>query len=266
MPVTIAVANQKGGVGKTTSAVTLSHFWANHGKQVLLIDFDMQGHVSTSLRFEKSDSLYRLLVDHTPLEQVAIEARPGLSIVPNDKTNEKVIAHMMQMPFREFSISNMLEQAQYYDLVILDMPPSTNVLHIASLVAADYVIIPAKMDYLALEGVMEALRTIRSLGSIPGVVPPILIGILPTMYDRTTRETAENLVRLRDAIGSNQILPPIPKDTRIREASSRGMTIWEYAQNSPSAIGYQEYGKVRNSLDRIGGYLHLAEITSMMIW
>ena len=261
----IAIANQKGGVAKTTTAVFLAHHFALQGRRTLVVDFDVQGQVATFLGLEKSNGLYRLLVDEETPEVVAIGARDGLDVIRNDKTNERLVAHMMQTDFREFAVAQALERAHKYDLIFLDMPPSTNVLHVASLVAADFVIIPTKMDYASLEGAAEILGTIRSLNRIPGVQPPQLIGVLPTVYERVTNATEDSLRQLQGAVGMEQVLPPIPEDTRVREANARGLTIWEYAPNSPAAIGYPNGQTVRNSRGGVGGYLHLAEITERMI-
>jgi chromosome partitioning protein len=261
----IAVANQKGGVGKTTTALAIAYYFSSFHHRTLVVDFDVQGQVSSFLGLKKSNGLYRLLVDEEPVDQIAVAARAELDVIANDKTNERVTAHMMQQDFREYAVARALESAINYELIILDMPPSANVLHVASLVAADYVVIPAKMDWAALEGVSEILTTIRSLARIPSVTPPALIGVLPTMYDRTTNETVENIKRLKTNVGADQILPPIPTDTRVREANARGLTIWEYAPTSPAALGYQNGSPFRNSKGFVGGYLHLAEITQTML-
>ena len=170
----------------------------------------------------------------------------------------------MQVNFREYIIHDALENADY-DLIILDTAPSTDVLHISALVASDYLLIPATMDYLALESVTKILATNASLSRYPNITPPIVLGVLPTMFDRVTTETAGNVQKLADLIGANMILPPIPRDTRLREASHSGMTIWEYAPNSPGAIGYRNGSKSQNSQGLTGGYLHLAEIIQNLI-
>lgn len=261
----IAVANQKGGVCKTTTAISTAYHFAANGRRVLVVDFDVQGQVSTFLGIKKANGLYRLMADEEPVKQVVINARPNLDIIPNDKSNEKLTAYMLQATFREYAVAKGLETAEGYDLVFLDMPPSSNILHIAALVASDYVIIPTLADFASLEGVTEEIATIRSLGRIPGVRPPQLIGILPTKYELTTGETKENIRRLQRAIGSEQILPPIPTDVHVREANARGLTIWEYDPDSRAAVGYDNGSPVRNSKGKIGGYLHLVEIVGGLI-
>jgi chromosome partitioning protein len=264
---TVAIVNQKGGVGKTTTAINLADYYARHGRRVLLVDFDVQGHGARCLGKAKGSGLFRMLVEEARVQDVAIEARPGLDLVTSNKMTEKIRLFMADMISRELYIAQTLEQAnRFYDLAVLDLAPGSDLLHIGSLVASDYFLVPAKMDFLALDGVVEVISTVRSLSRIPSVEPPQLIGVLPTMFDRQTNETLENIKRLREAVGADQILPPVPQDVHVREASSRGLTIWEYAPDTPAAIGYRGSGRSVNSRGNVGGYLHLVEIMDAMIW
>lgn len=269
---TIAIGNQKGGVAKTTTAVSLAAYFASCGTRCLVIDLDSQGHVAESFGVQTSDGLFRLLNHQSPLARAVTRVvRDNLDIVTNDHTAEEVKSYAMRADFRAYLLSMALEQADgVYDLIILDMPPSSDVLHVSALVASDYLLIPAVMDHLALTGVMTILRTARALGRYPNVVPPALIGVLPTLYERTTNETMDNINRLGQALGdSSLILPPIPRDVRVREASAYGKTIWEYTPSSPAAIGYDNGSSVgssvKNSKGRVGGYLHLAEIVRTLL-
>ena len=255
----IAIANQKGGVGKTTTADNLACYFAQQGRRVLVVDLDSQGHASLSLGIQPNNGLYRLLVEGQSISRAITTARENLDVIANDHSAELVRLHAMQASFREYLLVQALEQAPY-DLIILDTAPSTDVLHVSALVASDYLLIPAVMDYLPIESVTKMMGTNAALKRIPNVIPPTILGVLPTMYDRVTNETAQNVQKLADAIGSGLILPPIPRDTKLREASHRGMSIWEYAPTSQGAIGYKNGAKSQNSQGLTGGYLHLAEI------
>lgn len=260
----IAIANQKGGVGKTTTASNLAFYFSQQGQRVLVGDLDSQGHAALSFGIQPNNGLYRLLVEGQPISQVVTPVRENLDVIANDHTAELVRLHATQASFREYILAQALAKAPY-DLIILDTAPSTDVLHVSALVASDYLLIPAIMDYLPIESVTKILGTNAALQRIPNVVPPTVIGVLPTMFDRVTNETAQNVQKLADAIGSGMILPPIPRDTKFREASHRGLTIWEYAPTTPGVIGYKNVSKSQNSRGLTGGYLHIAEIIEHMI-
>lgn len=263
---TIVIVNQKGGVGKTTTTATLAHWFAMHGKRVLALDMDGQGHLAAVLGRPRTDGLYRLLVQRRALKDVVVEARPGLDVVANDHTAEQIKSWAQSVSFREYLVGEALRQAVGYDLVFIDTPPSTDLLHVASLVAADYAIVPAGMDYLALDGVGYVFNTLRQLAAYPNVVPPQVIGILPVMFDRTTSETAGNVKRVQETWGTDLLLPPVPRDTKVREAASYGETIWEHAPESAAAIGFMLRGaKATNGVGRVGGYLHAAEIIARVM-
>lgn len=252
MTTIITVANQKGGVGKTTTAVTLGHGLSRDGRRVLIIDLDPQGHVAFCLGMKKSNGLYRLLFESEPLHKVAEEARPNLDIIASDKTGEAVGRYVTTLNFRELVIKKALKGASY-DVIVLDTPPSLGVLHVAALVASHWVLIPTKLDAMAVDGVNEILRSLAEIEQgednnhkFDGY------SILPTFFDRTTKETSLQLRELVEAFGSI-VWPPIPQDTKAREAAAFGKTLWEYSPESPSIMGYQYDGK------RVGGYLDLLE-------
>jgi len=268
MSATIAIANQKGGVGKTTLTVNLAHKYALMGYRVLVVDCDVQGHAATCLGLEKGDGLYRLLVDEENVERVAEQAREILDLVTSSKSTARIRASLDEGA-PAMTIGRVLEEAtRGYDMVFFDLAPGSDILHIGSLMACDYFLVPAKPDYLALDGVLVIFKTVRGLAKIPNVTPPVLLGVTPTMFDRATVETLENIRRLGEVIGRDQILAPIPVDTHVREASSRGLTIWEYAPETAAAIGWsaeKNTQAVVNSRGRVGGFLHLVEFIEKMI-
>lgn len=245
----IAFANQKGGVGKTTTAVTLAAGLARQNIKTLLVDLDPQGHVAFALGLDKSPGLYRLIVMDEAVSKVTVSARHNLDILPGDKRTEKVKRHITLSDFREGILDELLRRTAY-DVVLLDMAPSLDVLHINGLVASDFVIIPTRLDALAVDGVKEILLT---MGEIAQRRHPFQgYSILPTFFDRTTRET---MTQFQDVIKTfgKRVWPPIPQDTRVRESAAYGKTLWEYAPDSPALIGFME-GK-----QRLGGYQQILD-------
>jgi len=196
-----------------------------------------------------------------------VQARPNLWIVPNDKSSEELIPHLMNLRQREFVLADILAEVEdNYDWCFLDTPPSVNLLHDLALIASNYLIVPSLMDYFSIGGLSDTLSSIRALGNLRGVTPPQLIGVLPTKVDHRTLETRRQFDDLAKAIGDQHILPPIPEDTKVREASAHGMTLWEYAPKTPAIVGRpDENSKVHNSAGKTGGYLHLCEIMDLMV-
>lgn len=240
----IAFANQKGGVGKTTTAVTLAHGLALHQRRTLLVDLDPQGHTAFSLGLEKAPGLYRLICMDKPLQSTIQKARENLDVLPGDKHSEKVKRHITMSDFRESNLADILRSSDY-DCILIDMAPSLDVLHVNGLVASDWVIIPTRLDALAVDGVKEVLLTMGEIGQRGHGFQGF--SILPTFFDRTTRETLTQFKELLQAFGVH-VWPPIPQDTRVREASAYGRTPWEYSPDSPAMTGYLE------NRQRVGGY------------
>lgn len=244
--ITIAFANQKGGVGKTTTAVTLGHALAILGYKTLIIDTDPQGHIAIALGHRKSAGLYRWIVDDDPLEKVAIEARINLWIVPGDKSTEKAKRYLVASDFRESAFQVRLAEIEHdYEMVLIDMAPSLDVLHVASLVACDWMVVPTRLDYLAVDGVNEVLRTFGEINRHGGQAQGY--SIIPTFFERSTRETLYQFNALVKTFGA-AVLAPVPTDTKAREAAAHGLTLWEYAPRSTALIGYNGYG---------GGYMSI---------
>lgn len=242
---TIAIANQKGGVGKTTTAVTLGHGLALRGQRVLLVDLDPQGHVAFALGMKKAPGLHRLLCNRTPLDDVAVQARENLDMIPSDKSTENAKRFVNSLNFREKVLLNALKGAVHYDFVLLDLAPSLDVLHVAALIASNWVLIPTRLDAMALDGVNEILRSVAEIAQQGYVMDGY--SIVPTFFDRTTNETMAQLQLLVECFGA-RVWPPVPRSTKIREAAAYGQTPWEYCPQSAAVIGYQ------NGEERLGGY------------
>ena len=199
---------RKAGWEKPPLPVPFAHRFAAWGEKVLIVDLDAQGHVARLFRLEKANSLYRLVVEGEPFSAVVSPARPNLDVILNDHSNTKVENFIKDTSLaREKILAQALSPAMgAYDLIFLDTPPTVSMLHVLALVASDYVICPAIMDSLALDGVAEVIKTIRSIQQ-SGLKAPVFIGVLPTLFDRTTNETFENLKLLQTNLGATRFFP-----------------------------------------------------------
>jgi chromosome partitioning protein len=234
----IAFVNQKGGVGKTTTAVSVGHGLSLAGFKVLIVDLDSQGHVSVSLGIDKAPAVYDWLVDEKKAEDVVIEARPGLSVMRGDKSTDRVKRWAIGQDYREAILSDAFEEIEAdFDFCLIDLSPSVDVLQTVSLASADVVVIVTRLDYLSMDGVVDVVETItavekRSKKSIKTL-------ILPTMFERVTKETAVNFGELLETFG-DRVLDSIPADTQARQAVSFGQTVFEYCPDRPVAIAYKK--------------------------
>ncbi len=218
----ITIANQKGGVGKTTTAVTLASGLAREKKQTMLIDLDAQGNVADALGMDSGSELYDMLIK----EQIPAGHYDYLKVIRSDKKTELVKMVLTGMDFREMVLRNVLAKVdEYYDYCVIDCAPSVDILQTAALVAADYLIIPTKLDQFSVKGVREMLK---SLTAVRAASPSMceLAGILPTFYDQVTNESHMQLKNLAEAFREN-VWTPIRADTKCREASREGKTLWQ---------------------------------------
>jgi chromosome partitioning protein len=237
----IAILNQKGGTGKTTTAVNLAAGLAERENDVLLIDTDAQGNVGVSLGVAGEKSLYHVLVEGADPTDSSVPVRQHLDVITSDSTLAAAeIWLARQNPDQRSRILtrrlNLMQVTRRYDYVIIDCGPSLNLLNQNALSYADEVIIPVTCDYLALVGVKQVLRTIKDVERHLGHAVRVS-AVLPTFYDGRTRLAREVLETLQGHF-KHKCLEPIRLNTRLAEAPSHRKTIYEYAPLSHGAADY----------------------------
>jgi len=239
--ITIAVANQKGGVGKTTSTVTLAHGLALKNYNVLVVDLDPQGQCASHLGMAQESGVFNLLVMNNPRpplrDVVQTTGRNGLYLLPGNKRTASAQSLLTIEGYDKTALAQILGEPRFNSgrlhYIVLDTAPSAGGLQEMALYAADIVILPAAVDYLSLEGVAQILGTLKVLERPH---PPV-VRILPTFYDEVTRESAANLAGLRKRFGQT-VLEPIHRAVALRECPSLGKTIFEHRQGSRAATEY----------------------------
>lgn len=236
---TVAIANHKGGVGKTTTAITLGHGLAYKGYEVVVIDLDTQGHVATFLGLPRSPGLYRLIVAEARLTELIIPThRPRLYILPGDASTARVKTALAGMEFREDKLHEALAPLRGGngpDFIILDTPPSKDVLHDATMGAADLVLVPCATTFASVEGLAQLTQTIAKFQERKYTVK--LAGIIPTFYDDRLTESRASMEDLR-RLFPRSLYPAVRRATILEQCAGAGETIFEYAPRSRAAHEY----------------------------
>jgi chromosome partitioning protein len=261
----ISIANQKGGVGKTTTAVNLGASLAASEQRTLIIDCDPQGNTTSALGFPRDPArrtLYQTLILDEPIERVTIDAQiDGLDLIPSDKNLVGATVELVSMEHREYRLKKALQKIRdNYAFILIDCPPSLDLLTLNALAASDSVLVPIQCEYLALEGVSELLDTLMRLRRT--INPSLAIeGILLTMYDDRTTLSKQVAADLRSFFGSQVFSSVIPRNVRLAEAPSHGMPVIFYDIHSKGAESYIQLARevIANAQKRVGQGIERAD-------
>jgi chromosome partitioning protein len=255
---TIAITNQKGGVGKTTTAINLSAALALADMRVLVVDTDAQANCTSGLGVAKGSlrrSIYHSLVLGEPLSAVMVDTElDNLKLIPADRNLTGAAVEMIELPEREFVLKRLLaEVAGDFDFIMIDSPPSLNILTLNGLVAAHSVLVPIQCEYFALEGISELFDTLARVRRHfnPGLA---LQGILLTMFDERTNLSAQVREDLKAYFARQMFRTVIPRNVRLAEAPSFGKPIFLYDIRSKGAESYISLAKeiLKNEKESVG--------------
>lgn len=233
---TICIANHKGGVGKTTTAITLATGLAGLGRKTLLVDCDPQGNAAQFLGIEPGPGLYDLLVSHQPLTEVTQQVSDNLTLIPGDSSTvdlETLLRTSTRFPAS--SLSTALKPANG-QTIIIDTAPSLSSVQVAALNAADWLIIPASPEYASETGIAALVQAVDDLRGSGARLN--LLGILPTLVDPRSKEHKQTILDLRETF-PGLVLPPVRKLIALAEAPRQGKAIWQYSESAA-----EDYGRV----------------------
>ena len=239
----VALVNQKGGVGKTTTAISLGAYLAEAGQRVLLVDTDPQGNASSGLGIRPQDvqvGTYEVMIGKTELNTaIATTPHQNLHLLPANQALAGANVELVDVENREFRLSKALEAARsQYNVILIDAPPSLGLVTINALVAADEVLIPVQSEYYALEGLSQLLQTIELVRT--NLKPALaLLGAVITLHDRRTKLASDVAREIRQYFPGKVFDTEIPRNVRLSEAPSYGKSILEYEPWSKGARAYR---------------------------
>lgn len=240
----IAVANQKGGVGKTTTATNLSACLAEKGKKVLAIDIDPQGNMSSGLGIDKNEvenTVYELILEESSLEECIIEnVLENVSLLSSNVNLAGAEIELIGIEDKEFILKKQIEKVRdNYDFIIIDCPPSLNTLTVNAMTTADTVLVPIQCEYFALEGLSQLIHTINLVRE--RLNPTLEIeGVVFTMYDARTNLSLQVVENVKENLNQTVYKSIIPRNVRLAEAPSHGKPITLYDTKSAGAEAYRD--------------------------
>jgi chromosome partitioning protein len=244
---TIAIINQKGGVGKTTTATNVAAYTAKLGNRVLIIDLDPQANTTGGLGINKASlniSMKDVLAGHKELKDIIVPAASskGVFIAPSEAALASSEIDLAALPDREKMLKNSIDKLEGYDYVLIDCPPALGLLTINALTAADTVLIPVQAEYYALEGLSQLLQVMQQVGR--HLNPDLeLLGVVITMYDKRTSLSEQVYKEIKAHFGDKVFSTVIPRNVRLAEAPSFGKSILEHDKWSKGARAYKNLAK-----------------------
>ncbi|MCQ2542739.1 MAG: AAA family ATPase [Lachnospiraceae bacterium] len=240
----IAIANQKGGVGKTTTAINLSAAIAQKGKKVLVIDMDPQGNTTSGFGVEKNEvenTVYELLLGECSVKEcILTEVFPKLSLIPTNVNLAAAEIELLDSDNKDFVLKNEIDWIKdQYDYIFIDCPPSLSMLTINAMTTAGSVLVPIQCEYYAMEGLSQLIHTINLIKK--KLNPSLgMEGVVFTMYDSRTNLSQEVVESVKDALEERVFETTIPRNVRLAEAPSYGMPICAYDAKSAGAESYSK--------------------------
>ena len=238
----IAIANQKGGVGKSTTAINLSSCLGEMGQKVLTIDMDPQGNTTSGMGVEKEEqenTVYELLLGECEIEETILELEfDNISLIPSNVNLAGAEIELIGIEGKEYILRNQIDKVkEQYDYIIIDCPPSLNMLTINAMTTADTVLVPIQCEYYALEGLSQLMHTIELVQE--RLNPDLEIeGVVFTMYDARTNLSLQVVENVKNNLNQNIYKTIIPRNVRLAEAPSHGLPIYYYDTKSTGAESY----------------------------